>query len=259
MPELPDLEVYSINLKKQLIGKKIIDIQIHSEKVEFDPTELKNAIKNSTLQNVKREGKELYFYFSNDNVLAVHLRWFGFYELVKDNSKIKGKLLTFIFNEGKNLVIIAHPSFAKFRINPPLSSIPDALGSEFTLVYLKNQLKTKTRKNIKAFLIDQNILRGIGNAYADEILWQARISPESKCGKIAEHAIEKLYKAIKFVLQDAIKQIQIIEPNLIKGEIRSFLKVHGASKKYSPTGCPIIQKKIIGKYTYFTKEQILYN
>jgi formamidopyrimidine-DNA glycosylase len=106
--------------------------------------------------------------------------------------------------------------------------------------------------------MDQNMVRGIGNAYADEILWKAGIAPASVCNKIPDEKVKTLAKTIKQVLKDAKKQIVKINPNIISGEERSFLKIHNADKEKSPTGGKIISTKLNSRITYYTKEQKMY-
>ena len=112
--------------------------------------------------------------------------------------------------------------------------------------------------NDQNFLIDQKMIRGIGNAYADEILWKTGLHPESICNKIPDDKIRTLAKDIKTVLKDAEKQILKIKPDSISGEERSFLKIHNSKKTKSPTGAKIQNKKLSSRITYFTNEQQLY-
>jgi formamidopyrimidine-DNA glycosylase len=131
------------------------------------------------------------------------------------------------------------------------------LSDEVDYKFLKEKL-SKKRTNIKTFLLDQDIIRGIGNAYADEILWESKIHPESVCNKIPDDKIKTLAKDIKSVLKDAEKQILKINPDIISGEERSFLKIHNSKKKESPTGQKIHNKMLNSRITYYTDEQELY-
>jgi formamidopyrimidine-DNA glycosylase len=106
--------------------------------------------------------------------------------------------------------------------------------------------------------MDQNKIRGIGNAYADEILWDANISPFSVCNKIPTKKVAALLQSIKRVLRQAEKQILKSHPDLISGEVRDFLVIHNAKKKESPSGSPILVKKVGARKTYYTEEQHLY-
>ena len=111
---------------------------------------------------------------------------------------------------------------------------------------------------IKNILLDQNIIRGIGNAYSDEILWQTGISPFSKANAIPVEKIKELAKNIKKVLKNATNKIYKNHPDLIHGEVRDFLDIHTKKKLKSPTGATI---KIADRgmlKTYYTDEQVLY-
>jgi formamidopyrimidine-DNA glycosylase len=107
-------------------------------------------------------------------------------------------------------------------------------------------------------LMDQKVLRGIGNAYADEILWHAKISPFSMSNKIPADKVEVLIKSIKSVLEDAEKEILKANPDIITGEVRDFLIVHQPRKKTTPQGKTIHQKEVSSRKTYYTDEQQLF-
>jgi formamidopyrimidine-DNA glycosylase len=132
------------------------------------------------------------------------------------------------------------------------------MGANFTQEYLIKTARKKPNMNIKAFLIDQKIVKGIGNAYADEILWEARIYPKSVTGNIPQEALAALHSAVITVQRNAIDSIKTISPDIISGEERSFLNVHTKLKKQTETGYPIKIETIASKTTYFTDEQILY-
>ena len=147
---------------------------------------------------------------------------------------------------------------AKVSLDSEVSDVPDPFSEQFTEKYLRQRLAGKKRTAIKAFLINQDNILGIGNAYADEILWETRLSPATKCGDIPDNIVDVLYKNIIAVLKTAVNKIKEIEPDIISGEIRSFMNVHNKDKKLSPTGYEILTDKVSGKITYFTEEQILY-
>jgi len=257
MPELPDLEIFSNNLNKRLSGKIVTEVTAYKTK-RFNVTleTLNHELKNTTLSEVKRVGKGIHFLFSSQQVLEVHLMLKGGFDIVRDEAGIKYKIFSLHFEDGESLVISDSESLVKLTLNPTLSSVPDAL--EVTLDYLKAQLKKKKSKKIKAFLIDQTIVRGIGNAYVDEILWESRIAPVSLCGKIPEETVNGLFNAIKAVLTNAIEEIKGHQPDLLKGEYRDFLKIHNRKNRLSPTGQAIHYAKIASKTTYYSDDQQLY-
>jgi formamidopyrimidine-DNA glycosylase len=146
---------------------------------------------------------------------------------------------------------------ARIKLNPEISPVPDALSPEANLRFWKETLQS--RATIKNLLIDQKVVRGIGNAYADEILWHAGISPFSIANKIPAPKVRKLAGSIKKVLKHAVQQIRKADPGIIGGEIRSFLSIHQAKKTHSPSGAIIQIKSSGGRKTYYTKEQKLYS
>ncbi len=141
------------------------------------------------------------------------------------------------------------------ELNPEPAAAPDALSSDFSLNYFLEKLRKRKTKNIKAFLIDQNIVRGIGNAYVDEILWEAKISPKCKAGDLPQDVAKRLFESIGKVLRRSVDEILDVKPDIINGEIRDFMRVHNRDKKVCPNGFKIFRKKIASKTTYYTEEQ----
>jgi formamidopyrimidine-DNA glycosylase len=131
------------------------------------------------------------------------------------------------------------------------------MSEDLTAAYLEEKLAA-TRTTVKKVLLDQHIIRGIGNAYADEILWHARLSPFSISNKIPVAKIKKLARTIYSVLSDAIEKIQKKNPDIISGEIRDFMEIHNPKLEKSPTGVEILQQTIGGRKTYYTDEQELF-
>src|SRR6266542_4027504 len=120
---------------------------------------------------------------------------------------------------------------------------------EINFKFLKTILDSKA--TIKNVLMDQQKIRGIGNAYADEILWDARISPFSVGNKIPDNKIKDLAKSIKKVLKNAEKQILKEHPDIIGGEVRDFLNIHNSEQTNSPTGAAIKRDASKGRKTYY--------
>ena len=169
----------------------------------------------------------------------------------------KYPIIELLFDDDTGLVLTDFQGAANAHMNPGKSEAPDALSDEIDFSYLKEKLAS-TRTAIKTILLDQHIIRGIGNAYADEILWEAGISPFSSANKIPADKIKSLASAIQKVLMDDEKQIKKLKPDIISGEVRDFLKIHNAHKTKSPGGKSIQQKTIGGRKTYYTEEQELY-
>ena len=260
MPELPDLEVFRINVFRRLTSKRLIALDVHNpKKVRGAKSTLLRELVGKELLRIDRVGKELFFDFGDTNVLAAHLMLSGAMSIVsaEEAAVIDHKIFSMDFQQ-ETLVISDRGGLCTVKYKPPTEPTPDALDAAFTLQYLHRMVRVKPFTNAKAFLIDQHMVKGIGNAYADEILWHARISPHSLVGKIPTEQLAILHSAVRTVLESAIDEIKKISPNIISGEERSFLKVHNRFLKQTETGYPIIVEKIATKTTYHTKEQVLY-
>jgi len=261
MPELPDLEVFKDNIFKKLTSKRLIRLVVFSPKITTPQVVLEDELLGRELQSITRHGKELLFDFADKRVVSAHLMLNGNMSIRENTSAksvINNKVLALVF-ENESIVFHDTGSIGTvIKYKPFPGKAPDALGSDFTLEYFLTAACKNSFANIKAFLIDQKIIKGIGNAYADEILWFARISPKSVTGKIPEEVMGRLYEAIGTVLRNAIVSIKAISPDIISGEERSFLSVHSKTKKKTDTGFPIIVEMIATKKTYFTDEQVVY-
>jgi formamidopyrimidine-DNA glycosylase len=171
----------------------------------------------------------------------------------KEHDK-KNAIIELLFDDDTGLVMTDFQGMANATLNPEEKDAPDALSDKVDYNFLKDHL-AKKRTAIKTLLMDQKFIRGIGNAYADEILWDVGITPTSKANKIPEPKIKKLAKSIRKVLKNAEKHIMKKKPDIISGEVRDFLVVHNSRKKQSPTGGTILHTTIGGRKTYYTEEQ----
>lgn len=258
MPELPDLQAFSKNLLKPLKGKKVKKVVVHVAKaVNVPKAKFKKALVGKKLTDIKREGKELHFFLNDGTVLGIHLMLHGNLYILKEDEEQKHRLVDIVFENDKVLAVTDFQKKANIKLNPEEKEAPDALSAQVNYKFLKGLLNKK-KTIIKKLLMDQSVIRGIGNAYSDEILWDARISPYSVCNQIPDGKIKALAKSIKKVLKNAEKQILKEHPGIINGEVRDFLKIHNAKKEKSPTGAAIKQDEVGGRVTYYTDEQELY-
>ena len=260
MPELPDLEIYKMNLSKRLKSKRLESVSVFNfRKIIVPETYLSDELRGRELVNIDRIGKELYFDFGDEKIVSAHLMLSGRMDIVQktDAPKVKYKLFSFNFQD-ESLVFSDEGGLCAVKYKPAPNNTPDALDASFTLDYFLKAVRKKPKMAIKAFLIDQKIIRGIGNAYVDEILWAARVSPRSAAGKIPDDALVTLYNSIGAVLKNAIDSIKNISGGIISGEERSFLKVHNKFITETETGHKILFERIDSKPTYYTDEQVLY-
>lgn len=257
MPELPDLQVFSHNLTKLFKGKTLdkIDIKV-AQKLNVPEAKVKEALGGSKLDKVVRVGKELQFEFNNGHVLATHLMLHGQLHTFDKINNHKFTIVEMLFEGDKGLALTDFQKAATPTLDPVKLDTPDAL--DFEEKYLEEKLG-KTKTPVKTVLMDQKVLRGIGNAYADEILYDAKLSPFSASNKIPADKIKQLAKSIKKVLEDSEKQILKDTPDIISGEFRDFMLVHQPKKKQTPTGETIHQKEVGSRKTYYTDAQELFS
>jgi len=257
MPELPDLQAFSKNLNKQLAGKTLKKVSIvNKKKIKSPESKFKKELEKQKLKKIERVGKELHFQFSNGAVLGLHLMLRGQMYLFQGKNDHKYTIIELLFDDDTGLAMADYQGQAVPTLNPEERDAPDAMSDEANYSFLKKALDTKA--GIKNVLLDQHVIRGIGNAYADEILWHAGISPFSISNKIPSNKIKALAKAIKSVLKNAEKQILKSNPDIISGEVRDFLDIHNSKKKESPTGGEIKHAVVGSRKTYYTEEQELF-
>lgn len=258
MPELPDLQAFSYNLTKKLKDKKVkrVDVSI-DKKLNVTVKQLQDALTGHELEKVVRAGKELHILFKSGHTLGLHLMLHGGLALFKiGQDEPKFSIVTLFFDDDTCLAMTDFQKAATPTLGPEASSVPDALAVEDDYLIQKFG---KTKTPVKTVLMDQKVLRGIGNAYADEILYDAQISPFSPANKLPAQAVKKLATSIKNVLEDAEKQILKAKPDIISGEVRDFLKVHRPHQKQTPDGEVIHQKEVSSRKTYYTDKQELFN
>ena len=257
MPELPDIQVFSSNLKSLFAGKKLVKIKvINGRKLKDKPEDLSKSLEGKTIKDIYRSGKEMRFKFSDDTILGLHLMLTGDLIPFDKTNERKSTIVELYFSDGKAIALTDRMKNAYVKLNPEEKNGMDALDKGLDFKYLKSIFNRKA--NIKNVLIDQNLVRGIGNGYSDEILWETKISPFSTVNAIPDEKIKELVRTIKKVLTDATSRIDKSYPGLIHGEVKEFLQIHTKKKTESPTGSPIkIADRGLLK-TYYTDEQVLY-
>lgn len=257
MAELPDLTVFAATLNRRFKGKTLAKLTVTvAKKLNVTIAKITKALEGKKLIEVIRDGKTLQFHFGENQILGLHLMLRGQLELLeKDSLPPRYQILAFEFKDGRGFAVTDMQKMATPTLNPAKVDTPDALAVDFDS--FAGGL-AKKRAVIKTVLMDQRFIRGIGNSYSDEILWHAKIAPLSIANAIPKKEVKLLYKSIRFVLETAIKEISKENGDELGGELRDFMKVHGAQIKTSPTGAKIISEKIGGRKSYYTDEQKLF-
>ena len=227
MPELPEVETVRKGLEKKLIDFIISDIEvIRPSTIAFpiDKNDFIKGLNNSMIDKWKRRGKYLIanlIKISDDNKsssngnLIIHLRMTGHFNWLKrTNSACKHTRVRFFDNHKNELRFIDVRSFGQIwwiregldpkKIIKGLGSLgPEPFSKDFNYEYLKKEFSKRT-KSIKAVLLDQRIIAGIGNIYADESLFEAGISPFREAKTIKKRELIKLRISIMDVLEKSI-------------------------------------------------------
>jgi formamidopyrimidine-DNA glycosylase len=257
MPELPDVEVFTRNLDKMFAGKKLLKIEVvNGQKLKDTAAALAKRLNGKKLEKIYRSGKEMRFQFSGDVLLGLHLMLTGdIFKFEKKNDHHSTSAAMY-FDDGTGLALTDRMRNANIKLDPVDKAGVDALSPELNFAYLKQAFKRKA--NIKKILTDQDVIRGIGNGYSDEILWQAKISPHSVAAAIPDDKIKELVPIIKKTLKTQTEKIFKKYKDKINVEVKEFHQVHTKTKTESPTGFPIIIDQKGMMKTYYTKEQVLY-
>lgn len=257
MPELPDIEVFTENLQKIFRGKIVKSVKVYAGKNITDSQgSFTRRLKGKLLKRIFRSGKEMRFEFSDHTLLGLHLMLTGDLYLKEKGKVHKSAIATLNFKDDTGLVLTDRMKNAFIKLDPEDKSGIDALSKNLNFITLKKLLQRKAK--IKGVLTNQNIIRGLGNSYSDEILWQARISPNSIARAIPDAKVKELAAIIKSVLKKEIKNIRKVQDGKIHGEVKDFMQIHTKNSTKSPTGYPIIIEKHGMMKTYYTEEQVLY-
>lgn len=232
MPELPEVETTVKSLRQKVLNKTFIGAWSDSEKIIKKPasfSEFEKIIKGKKIQKVWRLAKNVIFDLSDGYSLLVHQKMTGhllFGEWISKNGlwlpKNSGPLndpynrflhIIFFFDDKKMMALSDARKFAKIELQKTQDMLdskelknlgPEPLSKNFSIEKFKNILNNKKGK-IKQVIMDQKNISGIGNIYASESLWQAKIHPEKQASKLTPNELKSLHEAIKKVLATGIR------------------------------------------------------
>ncbi|WP_114941449.1 DNA-formamidopyrimidine glycosylase family protein [Mucilaginibacter endophyticus] len=256
MPEIPDLNVFSSNLARRLVGKTLASIHIPiTRQLKVSENVIQEALEDQSLTGINRIGKELHFLFGNGHVLSIHLMLHGTMYWYENENTNRFTIAELLFADGTGLAVTDWQKAVILTLDPKPNGAPDAM--DLPAGYLKAAL-FKLSRPIKTVLTDGKTVQGIGNAYVDEILYAAKISPFSKANKIPEAHIEVLTQAINNVLTDAENHIRGNFPDTITEKERDFLQVHRPKQSLTLNGEVILKSELDKRKTYYTESQQLF-
>jgi formamidopyrimidine-DNA glycosylase len=249
VPELPEVEALVQDLSQRLDGRAIVrvDIAAFSCLKTYDPPV--TALAGGMVDGVTRHGKFLDIDVSGTH-LVLHLaragwvRWKEEVPALPPRPSNKSPLAArIVLDNGSGLDITeagTRKSLALYVVRDPaeVEGIarlgPDPLADEFTLEVLDGILQEAGRAQIKGVLRHQGTIAGIGNAYSDELLHAARMSPFKPANSLTDTELQTLYDAIRDVLGDAVKRSAGLGASELKGEKKSNMAVHGRTGQTCP-------------------------
>lgn len=267
MPELPEVETVRQGLKQKLLKRTIKEaIIIYDGIIEYPKKEeFTTKIKNQKINDIDRYGKWLIFIL-DDYYLLSHLRMEGKYFIKNSKEDYqKHEHVIFKLDNNEDLRYMDVRKFGKMhlikkedikKIGPLTSLGLEPWDNKLNTSYLKEKYQKK-KLPIKTVLLDQNIIVGIGNIYANEILFLSHINPYTKAQDLTDNELDNIIKYTKKVLEQAIKEggttiRSYSSVNGVHGLFQQKLNVH--SKEGEP--CPNCKKnitkvKIGGRGTYY--------
>jgi formamidopyrimidine-DNA glycosylase len=282
MPELPEVETVRIGLSAFLPGRTIAKVE-HSWGKSFpnSDADVQQFLVGATVMTVDRRAKVLLIELDSKYSLVIHLKMTG--QLVFRGGKgehfgaghptdsLIGALpdrstrVVFTFTDGSNLFFNDQRKFGWVRLLPTaeVSQIdffqkvgPEPLSTDFTWQVLRERLKRRPNTNIKAALLDQTVIAGVGNIYADESLWGAKIHPKKLVRDLSDAKFKSLYKALVDVLRLAIEKGGSTDRNYVnaegkRGSYLTFANVFRREGQPCPRcGTIIIKTKVAGRGTH---------
>lgn len=252
MPELPEVETIKRDLAPDVIGRIFTIIVIFDDKPikEYDPEEFCNRLAGQRIHSLERKGKYLIFNLSSGAALIIHLRMTGSLLLNPEQHDPCTRVIfqldngsRIVFSDRRRLGVISLRNDTQF-LDKKLG--PEPLEHDFTNKTLAMLLQ-KRQAPIKAVLLDQSFIAGIGNMYADEALFFASLHPLRTTNSLSEDEVDQLYKAIRRVLEEAIDSYgasinDYRRPNGEPGTAQCIFKVAHRVGKPCPVCGTIIER-----------------
>ena len=268
MPELPEVETVRTSLEPALVGRRFDSVEILDARLTrpLEPAEVAAELEGERVAAVERRGKYLVVRFESGLVLLIHLRMTGTFVHSRAAPPVEEphRRAVVRLDDGSDVIYRDVRRFGTWlvlcqdELEPYFAA---RLGSEplaraFSARRLAEHLQRR-RAPIKAALLDQRTLAGMGNIYADEALWRARIHPRRPAGQLAEDEVRALHRGIRRSLETGIaRQGATLRnyrtPDGASGRMQHEFKVYGRAGEPCPRcGTPIEKTRLGGRGTWF--------
>src|SRR5579862_2078742 len=290
MPELPEVETIKVGLAKLLPGRRVKDVWYDWDKsFPNAPSDVARFLVGAKVQKVRRRAKVLIIELSSGWALVIHLKMTGQLIFTGKNERFgaghpsqdmvgelpaKSTRVILDFTDGSKLYFNDQRKFGWMRLMPALEIPeidffkkvgPEPLDADFTVGQFIDRLMRRKNTSVKAALLDQSVIAGVGNIYADESLWSAKIHPASLVGAVPKARLVTLYDSIRDILTLSIRKGGSTDRNYVdaqgrKGSFLAFANVFRREGEPCPRcGTPIEKIRVAGRGTHICpKEQRLY-
>ncbi len=261
MPELPEVETVINTIRPHIINKEIEKIEVYYDRlIQSNLDEFKTKLINQKFINVTRYGKFIFLHLTNDFVIITHLRMEGKFRFENShNLRKKHTSAGFFFKDGTSLAFDDTRKFGLMYLSDEANfketKMIKKLGIEANKISENDYefliKKFKKNKCIKELLLDQSILAGIGNIYADEILFSTKINPFRKGNDISDEKYHEIFQASNQILNKAItlggSTIHSFHPSEgVDGKFQETLLCYGKSGTPCPNCNTTLHKDFIG-------------
>jgi formamidopyrimidine-DNA glycosylase len=272
MPELPEVETVRAWLEPKLVGRRLDRVEIHDSRLTrpFDPAEVAAELQGEQVAALDRRGKYLVVRFESGRVLLIHLRMTG--QLLHANGGSPAvdeayQRAVVRLDDGSDVIYRDVRRFGTWLLVEPGELDPyldarvgrEPLAPDFTAKRLSEALAGR-RAPVKAALLDQRRLAGVGNIYADEALWRARIHPLRPAGELSHDDVRALHRGIRSALNAGIARQGATlstyrRPDGSRGRMQNEFKVYGRlDGPCERCGAPIEKIRAAGRGTWFCPE-----
>lgn len=267
MPELAEVETFRTQIEKEFLGEQIVSFESRhkrSTRRHSDLGKLALAIEDQKIEKVLRNGKYLSFQLSSGECLNVHLRMSGrflMFDLAVDSSDYPLHSHVVLKTKRMALVFIDPRTFGEFWLTKdlPIEALRgiDAVNStKDERISALAKFKKSTRP-VKSILLDQMIISGIGNIYADEICAASKIRPNKKMSQLTKNQLElvatNIYELLCLAIEDRGSSLRDESFKDLYGEIGNYQKRHIVHARKTCRNCEheITKTKVAGRSTYF--------
>lgn len=215
MPELPEVETIKNDLREAVVGRRLKKAEVRDSRVIWHAVDggFERAIAGERIVDVGRRAKYLLFRLSSGRYLVVHLIITGQLLLTQPDEPLRrATRLILYLDDGRQLRLVDNSHLARVHLVEPeeldsklhLDELgPEPLSGEFTSEGFAERLRGRGA-TIKSLLLDQHVVAGLGNIYADEVLFKARVHPAEPAKNLSPDQVGRLYRAIRSTLREAI-------------------------------------------------------